>query len=78
MEHGKQNQTKERGEEVRRDKMKKKEASVDVKVIVDTSEIDKCMEKLSDLEQKIQELNTDATELNSCISGINLKINIQF
>lgn len=58
--------------------MEKKEASVDVKVIVDTSEIDKCMEKLSDLEQKIQELNTDATELNSCISGINLKINIQF
>lgn len=50
------------------------------KIILDayanTSSIDEAIKKAEILRQKIQELKTMAVEFNSCISGLELEIDI--
>lgn len=51
-------------------------AKIVLDVCANTSSIDEAIKKAELLKQKIQELKTMAVEFNSCISGLELEIDI--
>ena len=55
----------------------KEKISMKLYANIDTSDIDRAIEKVIYLTNRIQELKASVNELNSCIEDIKLKVNIQ-
>ena len=55
----------------------KEKISMKLYANIDTSDIDRAIEKVIYLANRIQELKASVNELNSCIEDIKLKVNIQ-
>ena len=55
----------------------KEKISMKLYANIDTSDIDRAIEKVIYLTNRIQELKASVNELNSCIEDIKLNVNIQ-